>query len=256
MTIYHYTSINAVFGIIHKDNLCFHATFFKKFKGEDYDIIQPDGFRIIEELCIQENCEFDPENDCYQPCIISFCEDKNSDYMWKNYAEYYCGVMLIVDKKIVDENALENWQTHGDCIRECHYIEEDIISSEIKKYLEENKELRPDTSNLQNDWTSMLGFLKTKKYNDECEYRYVRPYQIIATSEYCEGSTHKCVIEPHPEPSKDKYYEDVHFPRTALIGIKFGMNTTVKDIIKIKKHLERNGYVFKCDSDSEISIEG
>lgn len=254
MTLYHYTNINALLGIIDNTGLCFHATFFKKFKGTDYDIIQPVGYKVIEEICKEENEGFSIENNEYQPCIISFCKNGDSDYMWKEYADVFCGGMLILDAEVLRKYSQDNWPNPGDCFKECKYIDNRNIKTEIIQYLDENIESIPDTRDRQNDLITMLGFLKVQSFKQEEEYRYVRPYPILAKSHNDPNSVDNCSIDDNPEPDKNKYYEEVLFPKEALIGIKFGLNARWRDIAKVKKHLENCAYKIDQKSESEIFI--
>lgn len=255
MSVYHYTSINAVLNIIQDKELRFHATFFKKFKGEDYDIIQPVGSKVVKDLCRLEGEPFSENDDIYQPCIISFCRNGDSDYMWKNYADCFRGAMLIIDLEELKKCAEDNWMQHGDSFRECSYQKEGELEKNIKQYLMDNKDNKPKTDDLQNDWTSLLGFVKVDRYSKEDEYRYVRPYPVICTARYDESCEGNCNMELRPEPNKDRYYEDVSFPKKALKGIQFGELTTLKEMDTVKKHLERCGYILTCLGNGRVSLE-
>ena len=242
MNVYHYTNINAILGIIQEEGLCFRASFFKKFKGEDYDIIQPEGYKVIRDLCNQKGYDFQKDNDIFQPCIVSFCTNGQSDYMWKNYADCFCGGKLILDAEILKRHAEANRYENSDCFHECEYISKVNLQSEIKHYIAKNEAQIPGTGDYQNDLVSILGLLKVQEYKQEEEYRYIRPYKILATAEYDETKEHNCNINLHPEPLKTKYYEEIHFPKEALVGVELGTNSRMNDYELLRSHLTKLGY--------------
>lgn len=250
--IYHYTKIrqgqtSIVESIIQKDALHFHSSFYRKYAKQDYQRIRNNSSDIVKNICEKNKWEYDPGDLVLNPYIISFCMDKDSNYMWEHYADNGCGMKLILDKnmlKSIEHGNPDGHSNYLDAIETsltCLYVDidkedclEDILLAnmnqpELKTWGEFDK----------------LKFLivsikDSKPYNEEKEYRHIHLHHIVSIAKYNNEDPY---IENDNGPiDVNEMYIDILFPHEMLLGIEVGPHAKEEDLEYVRQHIIRMGF--------------
>lgn len=145
--LFHYTSINALKGILcnptSDQGLCFWATRFDCFgDNQEYKL----GIDTIKRLLPQLEERLQPDRRIAHsfeydeiiknitlplPYVVSFTNTNNSEFMWENYAEHGKGIVLALD----DSQRIVNEYTKHLFLRSCWYSGE-LTDEELYKEIE------------------------------------------------------------------------------------------------------------------------
>lgn len=243
--VYHYTKIQNVDSIIKNDAIHLRSTFFRKYDKEDYLWIKNYSKDVIKEICIENNWIYDDEELTLKPYFISFCQDENSPYMWKRYADEGKGVKLVFNKELLKARDLLNLSGNGghhraiEATLPCIYIED---KSSLKQQLLDNiniEDLQPW------DYFDRLRFLASaikwaRLYKEEQEYRHIHLYPIAFTEEYNEGNFY--FIDDEGPVDENDMRITILFPKEMLVGIELGSNTTQKEFCRMRNYITSIGY--------------
>lgn len=243
--VYHYTKIQNVDSIIKNDAIRLLSTFFRKYDKGDYLWIKNCSKDVIKEICIENKWTYDEEELTLKPYFISFCQDKNSSYMWKHYADEGKGVKLVFNKELL--KACDHLNPNGngghhlatEATLPCIYIED---KSSLKQQLLDNiniEDLQPW------DYFDRLRFLasaikQARLYKEEREYRHIHLYPIAFAAEYNEGNFYFMDDEGLVEGNDMRI--TVLFPKEMLVGIELGSNTTQKEFCQMRNYMMSIGY--------------
>ena len=221
--LYHHTRYEVLDKIIRQDGIVFKGSYFEKFDNEDYKWTKSKSALIIKRICEEGDYEY-CEDSAYQPIIISFCKEGNSDYMWENYANHNKGVQVISDYKTISSFALDKLDYLGECV----YIEDaQEIDDFLMDYLCHLKQIC--INDHQYNLEALSGFIKKPKYAEESEVRYIHTYPYVFKA-HPDGKG-GCVFE-ETKPSEEDKELYVYFPKEALLGISLGCESehTLEDI--------------------------
>ena len=230
--LYHHTRYEVLDKIITEEGISLRGSYFEKFDNEDYKWAKSKSAPIIKRLCEEEGCEY-CDDSTYQPIILSFCKESDSDYMWENYADHYKGVQIILDYEKVDSFAYDRF----DYLDECIYIEDE---QKIEQYLKEHLcNLRQIcVNNYQYNIEALSGFIKKTPYAVELEIRYIHPYSVLFNA-YSDGKG-GCVIE-ESKPTDDNKECYMLFPKEALLGVSLGCESE-HTLEEVHHFLQVRGY--------------
>lgn len=181
-TVYHHTKYDNLRKIITNKDVSFRGSYFEKFNQDDYEWTKQVASPIIKKICNERGYEYIGDSS-FKPIIISFGQEAESICMWKEYADDYNGIQLILDYKIIKNYA----DKRLDYFNKCIYLN-DNTSDEIEDYLRNSlSELRNiDINNYQYNLEALSGLIKQNKFGKENEIRYIHPYSIMFTVEYSE----------------------------------------------------------------------
>lgn len=172
--LYHYTSLDALTGILQRDNLCFWAT--------RYDNLNDPAEQILAEQVILPKLQTslkgtkyeskirDGESNRAYPYIVSFSKKKDHLDMWRLYnAE----VALVVDLDTLEriENGVLKY-----IVREVKYVsnEDEINEDEIHRAAEQILASSDQTNGVVDTfYTFVFPFIKHEQYSIEEEVRLV-----------------------------------------------------------------------------------
>lgn len=236
--LYHYTNYCNLKKIIKPDAITWLARYYKYFTKNDYEWIRNEAQPYVQELCIKYNWSFDPDFQMFRPYIISFCKEKNSQYMWKHFGDDGKGINLIINEEVLRKEATLLSKVPA-LIVPCEYIKSKWTGSGLKKTImriTENESLH----NCQNDdrlLFATMGLLKNHYWRQK-EIRYVTIEKKQAEVQYINGDV---AVVPYEVPV-DKYDIFINFPKELLKGVVLGRKTIKKDFDNTKKYLVSCGY--------------
>ena len=168
MNIYHYTTMDALKGIIQNDSLCFWGSRYDSMNDpRDYtyarDIILPRIKRNVEseKLISKEEKEFTEE----YPYIVSFSKAKDDELMWRLY---HAEVALELDRNIIKRELKK--QKEFILFHDCIYPKEhEIAEAFIKLYNKLNYD-----ANVLDKAQETVSLIKHHSFNIEKEVRMVK----------------------------------------------------------------------------------
>lgn len=252
--IYHYTSMEALRGILRENELCFWGTRYDSMNDPTEHIYAKDV--LLPMLSNYFDEEEIKETEIY-PYVVSFCK-KNDDFiMWRMYK---AEVALILDyntiNKWVEENL--NWKDKEKSFYfgECKYPEtnEDVIQYYIE--LCEWNRKRGDESTDEITALELTTFIKRKEFKNENEIRLFTCDYNLPTTNYNEQNPTEPIIQ-NEERARDInvktvrnkdfiLYKEFHLPTEALKGIILNCEKGTQ-FDKIKKHIQAWLYQLKYD---------
>lgn len=247
--VYHYTkirngNIKILESIVRNDALHFHSSFFRKYAKQDYQWIRKYSQDIVKSICEENEWVYDPDNLVLNPYFISFCIDKDSNYMWEHYADEGRGMKLILNKELLkcvahfDPDGYGNYSTSIETVLPCLYINQ---KDDLKKILLENMH---QTELDGWDEFDKLKFLvssikQAKPYEEEQEYRHIHLHHIVGRYYYNNGDPY--YVDDNGPTDKNEFI-DMQFPRDILLGIELGPKTTNNDLDYVRQHIINMGY--------------
>lgn len=256
--ICHYTSMEALKGILQKNELCFWGT--------RYDSMNdPTEYVYAKEFLIPEFCkcfgvkEMD-DTEVY-PYIVSFCKEKDDFIMWRMYKADVCLILNydIIDKWVEELNIKDATNTYyfGDC----KYPQKEELWDEYKKLKEWNKS-RGDESKDEITAFELVTFIKRNCFKNENEVRLFTCDYLLPDFQYNEAEPAKPIIE-NKERAKDInirsvrnkdfiLYKEFHLPKDALKGLILNCNGVQFD--RISQHIR--AWLYQQDyNTSTINIQ-
>ena len=247
--VYHYTkirngNINILESIVRNDALHFHSSFFRKYAKQDYQWIRKYSKGIVEDICKENNWVYDSDNLFLNPYFISFCIDKDSNYMWEHYADEGRGMKFILNKEVLkriehgDPDGHGNYLTSIETVLPCLYINQ---KDDLKKILLE-KMHQPELDGW--DEFDKLKFLvssikQAKPYEEEQEFRHIHLHNIVGHYYYNNGDPY--YVDDNGPTDKNEFI-DILFPHDMLLGIELGPKTTNNDLDYVRQHIINMGY--------------
>ena len=231
--LYHHTRYEVLDKIITKDGILIRGSYYEKFDNEDYKWTKSKSSPIIKKICEENGCAY-CDDSTYQPIIISFCKESNSDYMWENYADHYMGVQIILDYTHVANSAYDEL----DYLDECVYIEgEQEMENYLKGHLCFLRQI--SVNDYQYNLEALAGFIKRPTSAVESEIRYIHAYSYLFNA-HPDGKG-GCVIDDSKPNENDKECY-VLLPKDALLGVSLGCESkhTLADIRSLLRDRDYN----------------
>lgn len=239
--ICHYTSFEALLGIVHPDALLFRATRFSH-------LDDPNEFKwALEKLKIKE-CDYMEE----YPYVISFCKAYDSLNMWKLYGHNGMGVMLCIDEKILlDEIEKEqNSKPYLDTMKigqDVVYANDNNFNDKVSNFINEFQKSYYGQLD-EEDKTAFIeasAFIKRDDYEIEQEWRYTLFNFSYFTIKYNKQDPSSPIFEDEKENTKNikihtncsKQYTVIELPIESLKGIVIGYNIPNEWIIMLRTYL-------------------
>lgn len=259
--IYHYTSMEALKGILQKDELCFWGTRYDSMNDPTEHIYAKD--HLIPEFCKHFDKKEIEETKIY-PYVVSFSKEKDDFNMWRMYK---AEVALILDYNIINEwveNHL-NWQDHEKSyyFGECKYPETNKELLGEFEWLKEWNKKRGDLSEDEVTAIELTTFIKRKEFKHENEVRLFTCDYNLPTANYNEQNPAEPIMQNEERPRDIKIktvrnkdfilYKEFHLPKDALKGIILNCETGCQ-FDKIKQHIKAWLYQLKYDIDA-INIQ-
>lgn len=250
--IYHYTSMDALRGILRENELCFWGTRYDSMNDPTEHIYAKNILLPI--LSNYFNKEEIKETEIY-PYVVSFCKKEDDFIMWRMYK---AEVALILDYNIINKWVEENlnWEDKeksfyfGDC--KYPQTEEEVIQYYIE--LCEWNRKRGDKSTDEITALELTTFIKRKEFQNENEVRLFTCDYKLSSTNYNEQDPANPIIE-NEERARDIYiknvrnkdfilYKEFHIPKKALKGIIINCEKG-SQFEKIKSHIQAWLYQLK-----------
>lgn len=243
--VYHYTDMQAFVGIVggyseHEGvdtRLTFWGTRYDSMNDPlDYlfasQVVMP---RIMESVVKMEELEEEESEDIISyPYIVSFSEQRDSEFMWKHYNADICLEL--------DPNCFSPWLEENGSIKafwdKCEYAEEyEIDESFVKKWRESKVYLK----NINDMARHACVYIKRKAFEQEKEWRLYMTDCILPHFR-ANGNSHEM---EQPQNTKVKcvrdndiiLYKEFPLPGKALKGIIVN-DRDWSHYQKVKKHIE------------------
>lgn len=233
--VYHHTKFENLVKIIKSGCIKFRGSYYEKFNYKDYKWTKEYASSIIEKICIDRGHEYTNDSS-FKPIIISFNQEEESDYMWKEYADGYRGIQLVLDYDAIRAYAKQ----HLDYFNECEYMNS---KEEIEVFLKGSMDKLEviAVNDYQSNLEALSGLIKRTDCKQETEIRYVHPYSKMVSVNYEEfkekGDGAFCEIKP--EEDDEECF--VIFPKEILLGITVGYEVSNK-IEEVKYYLQKCGF--------------
>ena len=255
--IYHYTSMEALRGILREDELCFWGT--------RYDSMNdPTEHVYAKEYLMPEFCKYFDRNEISEteiyPYVVSFSKEEDDFIMWRMYK---AEVALILDYDIINQ-WVENKLNRDDeekiyYFGECKYPQtrEELIE-EFRQLSEWNKN-RGDESTDEITAFELTAFIKRKEFSNEHEVRlFTCDYNLFSFTHNEQNPTEPIIT--NEERAKDikirnvrnkdfVLYKEFHLPKEALKGIILNCEEG-HQFDRIKQHIQAWLYQLKYDISS------
>jgi hypothetical protein len=255
--VYHYTTLQALEGIIKEDNIHLWATRFNKLNDPlEFIWAQQNVVPAMRSMAQKFRRTLDHDYRIFS-YIISFCKMPDILTMWRLYGNNGLGVILGFDDKVIERTA-QTWddklyengtlsdpqaKRYPDYFMSVAYARKDNIQETIRNVWREylGNQMNPDTNN---EIFDICGFIKHENYAVEQEKRYIRPfYETFRMSRETVDTT---TWEEDTRNVQFRYrgediipYCDVLFPKNALVEITVGYQKNFEEIRTYATHLLR-----------------
>lgn len=252
--IFHYTSMEALKGILKDNELCFWGTRYDSMNDPTEHIYARE--HLIPEFCKYFEKDEIEETKIY-PYVVSFSQGEDDFIMWRMYK---AEVALVLDYNIINEwvkNHL-NWQDREKSyyFGECKYPEtNEQLLVEFER-LKEWNERRGDLSKDEITAIELTTFIKRKEFKNENEVRLFTCDYNLPTSRYNELNPAEPIMQNEERPRdikikavRDKdfiLYKEFHLPKESLKGIILNCETG-SQFDRIKQHIKAWLYQLKYD---------
>lgn len=243
--VYHYTDMNAFVGIVggykngekESAGLTFWATRYDGLNDpHDYlfasTVVLPKIRKAIMDLDNQDE-EVVEDVESY-PYIVSFSENRDSDFMWKHYKADIC---LELDSEYFTPWIKENGRIKAFCDK-CVYAEEDEIDD---AFIEKWKNSLIYLKNINDMARHASVYIKRAAFKDEKEWRLYVSDGVQSQFKY-NGESY---INEIPQDVKVKcvrdkdiiLYKEFNIPKEALKGVIVN-NVDLDSFQKVKRHIK------------------
>ena len=252
--IYHYTSMEALRGILRENELCFWGTRYDSMNDPTEHIYAKNILLPILSNYFDE--EEINESEIY-PYVVSFSKKDDDFIMWRMYK---AEVALILDYSIVNQWVEKNinWKDREKTFyfRDCKYPQ---TNEEVIQYyfeLCEWNRKRGDQSTDEITALELTTFIKRKEFQNENEVRLFTCDYKLPKTKYNEQN-HADPIMQEEEQARDIniknvrnkdfiLYKEFHLPKEALKGIIINCEEG-NQFEKIKSHIQAWLYQLKYD---------
>ncbi len=235
--VYHYTTLEALKGIIREDGICLWAT---KYDCLNDPLEQRWAQQVVlneigemEEYSVMDKKEIAAFHSKY-PYTISLCTDCDSRVMWRLYANDGNGVMLVLKTRILSETArahtVSNPKDRYEIFAPVVYANENNIEKCIKESLE--KSVYPELDDPENNKARACSFIKHEDFRCENEVRYAVSRDVEKLVFSYNSTQNKAELTGFEENTKGvKYrmrgneivpYMEVHLPIDSLEKVVVG----------------------------------
>ena len=243
--VYHYTNMNAFVGIIGGNNNDSNTAANLTFWGTRYDsmndpqdyifasrVVLPKFKKAIENMnSLTEEETEDVESFSY---IVSFSENRDSEFMWKHYKAEIC---LELDSSLFSPWTAKEEKINGFWDK-CEYAEESDIDD---VFFEKWRKSKVYLKNLNDMARHACVYIKRKAFEPEKEWRL---YMADGALSHFKSNGESCKME-QPQDVKVKYirdndiifYKEFVLPSQALKGIIVN-DRDWDHFQKVKKHIE------------------
>lgn len=242
--IYHYTSMDALKGILREDELCFWGTRYDSMNDPTEHIYAKE--ELIPELSKSLNLEEVKDTEIY-PYVVSFSKMDDDFIMWRMYkAELALVLDYDVINKWVEEELNCNDGEKFYYFGECRYPEtkKELIDS-FNQLREWNKN-RGDESEDEITALELATFIKRKEFRNENEVRLFTSDYNLPSFEYDEEHPEEPIMK-NQERAKDikiksvrnqdfVLYKEFHLPKDSLRGIILNCEKDIQ-FDRIKRHI-------------------
>ena len=244
--IFHYTSKQALLGIVQKDGLHFRASRYDSMNdSEEYKwLYEPLKVRISEEQGLSK----DEVNNLYEkfPYVISFSEKEEDVAMWAKYGGGGNGVCLVLNKELIVAEAELHFKKESDVVMPVRYADEKTKMETLAEVAEKFRNQGYGTGSQQEKFEDEIycsAFVKNKAlWEEEAEFRYARIRERGMEAKYSIQGGEFTYPEDKRNiklrPDKSIPYLDMVFPLQVLDRIIVGPHMDVGGMEKIKKELE------------------
>lgn len=163
MNVYHYTTLEALKGILQPDNLCFWASRYDTMNDPTDYIYAEEKIIPVLKQSIEKNTdkftEKETEDITIHPYILSTCELKDDINMWRFYR---AEVMLELDWDLL-KACYGNEYT----MKKCEYANDSNIHQKFADLFNEHEQ----SDNILNNAYEVAAVIKHEAYKNENEYR-------------------------------------------------------------------------------------
>ena len=245
--IFHYTSIDALCGIVNKSGLHFRATRYDSMNDSEeyrwvYDSLKA---RISKEHAIS----VDEVNELYKkfPYVISFSTE-NGQEMWERYGNHGKGVCLVLDKKKLIAASERNFGKEWDVVMPVMYANEDNKMEKLAEAVVQYHNFGYGTDNQSEDFEDDIycsAFVKDEaKWGVETELRYarIRENNLFFKNGDTSSSEDKHDVQYYIRGGKRIPYLAVNLPLEVFGGVIVGSEMDDLEFEKIKEMMIDNGF--------------
>lgn len=234
--VYHYTSYQALFGIIQKNGLIFHGSRYDCMNDSNdcmfaRQIVLPS---ILASLGHTDFIPKEKENIESFPYVVSFSEKGDNESMWQHYGSQVC--LILSSDKIkkgcdVDGKHIATWG-------KCYYAEEENVPTVVMEIFNNMKQ----SDNILDNIMEACSFIKRKAFEREGEWRLVsNDYYLFSFS-----SDRGCEDKEIPNENTDFKigksgkpfpFKHFHINSSALKGIIINEDN-LTEFLKIKQYVK------------------
>lgn len=244
--LFHYTSIDALFGIVQKDGLHFRASRYDCMNdSEEYKwLYEPLKARIAKDQSLLD----DEVDNLYEkfPYVISLSEKEDNDEMWNKYGANGNGVCIVLNKDAIVAEANLHLKENWDIAMAVRYADEKTKMDTLAEVVDEYRNLGYGTANEQEEFEDEIycsAFVKNKAlWEGEAEFRYARIRERGMEARFSAQGGEFTYPEDKRDitlrPDKTTPYLEMVFPLQVLDRIIVGPNLDADGMEKIKNKLE------------------
>ena len=239
--LYHYTTFEALLGILEENNICFWGTRYDSMNDpQDYLFAQNIVIPKAIDWCYKKYGK-DEANDYLEiyPYVVSFSEHGDDLNLWRFYHSQVC---LILDKELLASECTEQ----GLQFSKCSYSDKDDINLNIS-IGQTNQHLNIKSEKYIDSLMECCVFIKNKDYETEGEWRvYKSDYGSFTMSlnpdsgDIVEKEINELPNDVRVRGIKNNdfiLYKEFKFSKAVLKGIIIYEQSDIS-FQKIKKHLE------------------
>lgn len=240
----HYTSLDALFGIIKKDGLHFRATRYNQLNDtHEYKWAYEPLLKKIAEERLETKEEI---NNLYEkfPYVISFSQKEDNHLLWHLYGGCGKGVSLVLDSNVVSQACDD--RVDWDVFQKVRYATKENVMKKLECAVADFRNSScwvADESEEFDDKIYACAFVKNEEWEYENEWRYARVRENNI-------SVHPTADSIKYTPIEDKHelrfyargsqvipYLDVYFEPKALSKIILGNGIDYNQFSSVIKNL-------------------
>jgi hypothetical protein len=225
MEIYHYTSLNALMGILqglgsipsrHEKDLCFWGS---RFDCMNDAIDCQFALQLPEQILKKIKPDYSHPPRTVYPYVVSFCKKEDYLSMWRLYSSYVC---LKFDKDVLEKSLNGN----DTILHDCKYSKNNIddIANSYKELFTEN--VHAEDEDIWTNAQCAASFIKHNSFEEEQECRLVHFRSSNKTSISIKGSESPIQISEdtsdlcfRTEGNRLVPFHKFYLPAAALKGI-------------------------------------
>lgn len=242
--VFHYTSYQALLGIIQKNEIIFHGSR-HDCMNDPNDCMFARNIVLPAILANLEHSKFtEKEKEVIEsfPYVVSFSEKEDDKFMWEHYGSQVCLVLSSDEIKRECDTSREHLGIWG----KCRYAENDDVPKIFSKIFN----TKPQSDKIVDNVMEACSFIKRKAFQIEKEWRlvandyntfYLQPDGKCVDAEIPDKNTKfKSDIKGYIMP-----YKEFRIAPSALKGIIVNEDNP-SDFFRIKHHIEllliKNGF--------------